>query len=65
MGRDSLRVALDRAVLSPTGLAVGVDSSGKVLGVVGQERIAAAIRSARRGRKADAPQDAAAVKAGR
>lgn len=65
VGRDSLRVALDRAVLSPTGLAVGVDSSGKVLGVVGQERIAAAIRAARRGRKADAPQDAAAVKAGR
>ncbi|MFB7248759.1 proline/glycine betaine ABC transporter ATP-binding protein [Streptomyces populi] len=65
VGRDSLRVALDRAVLSPTGQAVGVDGSGKVLGVAGQETVAAAIRSARRRRAADAPQEAPAVKAGR
>lgn len=59
VGRDSLRVALDRAVLSPTGQAVGVDGSGKVLGVAGQETVAAAIRSARKRRAADAPQETA------
>lgn len=64
VGRDSLRVALDRTVLAPNGRAVGVDASGTVLGVAGQETVAAAIRSARR-RAADAPQDAPTVKAGR
>lgn len=64
VGRDSLRVALDRTVLSPTGRAVGVDASGTVLGVAGQETVAAAIRAARR-RAADAQQDAPTVKAGR
>ncbi|MEU0787067.1 ABC transporter ATP-binding protein [Streptomyces sp. NPDC006173] len=63
VGRDSLRVALDRAVLSPTGQAVGVDGSGQVLGVAGQETIAAAIRVARQRRATDAPQDAAPAKA--
>ncbi|MFF1629811.1 ABC transporter ATP-binding protein [Streptomyces sp. NPDC058272] len=47
VGRDSLRVALDRAVLSPTGLAVAVDGAGQVLGIAGQETVAAAIRAAR------------------
>ncbi|MFF3418931.1 ABC transporter ATP-binding protein [Streptomyces sp. NPDC002698] len=65
VGRDSLRVALDRAVLSPTGRAVGVDGSGKVLGVAGQETVAAAIRSARQRRAADAPQETATAKAAR
>ncbi|MFD8736148.1 ABC transporter ATP-binding protein [Streptomyces sp. NPDC059618] len=64
VGRDSLRVALDRTVLSPSGQAVGVDGSGRVLGVAGQETVAAAIRSARR-RAADAAADVPAVKAGR
>jgi osmoprotectant transport system ATP-binding protein len=45
-GADSLRAALDSAVLSPTGWAVGTDADGKVLGVVSQEAIAAAIRAA-------------------
>ncbi|MET7391357.1 ABC transporter ATP-binding protein [Streptomyces sp. NPDC005385] len=63
VGRDSLRVALDRAVLSPTGQAVGVDGSGQVLGVAGQETIAAAIRVARQRRATDAPQDTAPAKA--
>ncbi|WP_328552488.1 MULTISPECIES: ABC transporter ATP-binding protein [unclassified Streptomyces] len=66
-GRDSLRVALDRAVLSPTGRAVAVDASGQVLGVAGQETVAAAIRAARQGRSADVPQEtaSASAKAGR
>jgi osmoprotectant transport system ATP-binding protein len=42
----SLRAALDSAVLSPTGWAVGTDQDGRVLGVVSQEAIAAAIRAA-------------------
>ncbi|MFF2654845.1 ABC transporter ATP-binding protein [Streptomyces sp. NPDC058045] len=45
--RDSLRVALDCAVLSPTGRAVAVDGEGRALGAVDQETIAAAVRAAR------------------
>ena len=45
-GTDSLRAALDAAVLSPTGWAVGVDADGHVVGVISQEAIAAAIRAA-------------------
>ncbi|MEU3269650.1 ATP-binding cassette domain-containing protein [Saccharomonospora sp. NPDC006951] len=41
---DSLRAALDAAVLSPAGSAVGVDSGGAVVGVVSQEELGAAIR---------------------
>ncbi|MFE9433092.1 ABC transporter ATP-binding protein [Streptomyces sp. NPDC006640] len=63
VGRDSLRVALDRAVLAPTGRAVGVDASGRVLGVAGQETIAAAIRAARQRTSTDAARDAAPAKA--
>ncbi|MER5467066.1 ABC transporter ATP-binding protein [Streptomyces sp. NPDC002685] len=65
VGRDSLRVALDRAVLSPTGQAVAVDGGGQVLGVAGQETVAAAIRLARQRRAADVPQDTTPAKAGR
>ena len=54
------RGALDRAVLSPAGQAVGVDAAGVVLGVAGQDTIAAAIRAARRGGSPGAPLDAAA-----
>lgn len=54
VGRDSLRVALDRAVLSPTGQAVALDAAGRVLGVAGQETVAATIRAARQRRAADA-----------
>ncbi|MFC5911207.1 ABC transporter ATP-binding protein [Streptacidiphilus monticola] len=46
LGRDSLRSALDSAVLSPTGWAVAVDSEGRAVGVAAQETIAAAIRAA-------------------
>ena len=45
-GRDSLRAALDSAVLSPTGWAVAVDENGRAVGVAAQETIAAAIRTA-------------------
>jgi len=46
VGTDSLRAALDCAVLSPTGWAVAVDTDGKVAGVVSQQTIAQAIRGA-------------------
>ncbi|OQR63040.1 proline/glycine betaine ABC transporter ATP-binding protein [Streptomyces maremycinicus] len=45
-GRDSLRAALDCAVLSPTGWAVAVDSEGRAAGVVSQTAIGEAIRGA-------------------
>ena len=45
---DSLRAALDAAVLCPVGWAVGVDGEGRAVGVVSQEEIAAAIREAHR-----------------
>ncbi|GHG89650.1 ABC transporter ATP-binding protein [Streptomyces lanatus] len=46
-GTDSLRAALDCAVLSPTGWAVAVDADGgRVTGVVSQQTIAEAIRGA-------------------
>jgi osmoprotectant transport system ATP-binding protein len=47
-GGDSLRAALDAAVLCPTGWAVGVDEQGHAVGVVSQEEIAVAIREAHR-----------------
>ncbi|MGW3175124.1 ABC transporter ATP-binding protein, partial [Streptomyces sp. NPDC001153] len=45
-GRDSLRTALDGAVLSPTGWAVAVDDEGRAVGVVSQQTIGEAIRTA-------------------
>ncbi|MEV5903765.1 ABC transporter ATP-binding protein [Streptomyces sp. NPDC052127] len=44
--RDSLRAALDCAVLSPTGWAVAVDAEGRAAGVVSQAAIGEAIRGA-------------------
>jgi osmoprotectant transport system ATP-binding protein len=43
---DSLRAALDCAVLSPTGWAVAVDAEGRATGVVSQQTIGEAIRGA-------------------
>ncbi len=43
---DSLRAALDAAVLSPAGCAAAVDAAGRALGVVGQQAIHQAIRAA-------------------
>ncbi|MET7612892.1 ABC transporter ATP-binding protein [Streptomyces seoulensis] len=45
-GKDSLRTALDGAVLSPTGWAVAVDGEGRAVGVVSQAAIGEAIRTA-------------------
>ena len=45
---DSLRAALDAAVLCPAGWAVGVDEEGRAVGVASQEDVAAAIRAAHR-----------------
>jgi osmoprotectant transport system ATP-binding protein len=45
-GTDSLRAALDCAVLSPTGWAVAVDGEGRAAGVVSQQSIGEAIRGA-------------------
>jgi osmoprotectant transport system ATP-binding protein len=56
--RDSLRVALDSAVLSPSGRAVAVDAEGRVVGTADPAGLAAAIRA---GHTADASADAAAV----
>jgi len=57
---DSLRAALDSAVLSPTGWAVGVDAEGRAVGVVSQETIAAAIRAAHAVRQRIDDEEAAA-----
>ncbi|MFF7642554.1 ATP-binding cassette domain-containing protein [Streptomyces canus] len=53
-GTDSLRAALDCAVLSPTGWAVGVDGEGRVAGVVSQQAIGEAIRGAHAEGRTDA-----------
>jgi osmoprotectant transport system ATP-binding protein len=45
-GTDSLRAALDAAVLSPAGQAVGVDGAGQVKGVLGYDQIRAAVQAA-------------------
>jgi osmoprotectant transport system ATP-binding protein len=52
-GADSLRAALDCAVLSPAGSAVAVDDAGRVTGVVSQAAIGEAIRSAHAAGHAD------------
>jgi osmoprotectant transport system ATP-binding protein len=46
VGTDSLRAALDAAVLSPAGQAVGVDGAGRVLGVASFDQLRAAIQAA-------------------
>ncbi len=47
VGTDSLRAALDAAVLSPAGQAVGVDEAGRVVGVASFEQLRAAMQAAR------------------
>ena len=47
VGDDSLRAALDAAVLSPAGQAIGVDSAGRVLGVASFDQLRAAVQAAR------------------
>jgi osmoprotectant transport system ATP-binding protein len=67
-GTDSLRAALDCAVLSPTGWAVAVDADGRATGVVSQQTIGEAIRGAHAEGRTDAkagPVDAKVAKAAR
>jgi osmoprotectant transport system ATP-binding protein len=45
VGTDSLRAALDSAVLSPSGRAIGVDPDGRVVGTVTQAELDKAIRA--------------------
>jgi osmoprotectant transport system ATP-binding protein len=47
VGDDSLRAALDAAVLSPAGQAIGVDDGGRVLGVASFDQLRAAVQAAR------------------
>jgi osmoprotectant transport system ATP-binding protein len=54
-GPDSLRAALDAAVLSPAGQAVGVDGDGRLAGVATFDQIRAAIQAADAGDAAEAP----------
>jgi osmoprotectant transport system ATP-binding protein len=46
VGTDSMRAALDAAVLSPAGQAVGVNGAGQVLGVASFDQLRAAIQAA-------------------
>jgi osmoprotectant transport system ATP-binding protein len=46
VGTDSLRAALDAAVLSPAGQAVGVDGYGQVVGVATFDQLRAAVLAA-------------------
>jgi osmoprotectant transport system ATP-binding protein len=55
-GTDSLRAALDAAVLSPAGLAVAVDGDGSALGVATFDQLRAAIQAADNGRGKQARQ---------
>ncbi|WP_431902272.1 ABC transporter ATP-binding protein [Nonomuraea sp. bgisy101] len=45
-GKDSLRAALDAALLSPSGQAVAVDPEGKVVGIATREALDAALAEA-------------------
>ncbi|MGW4299302.1 ABC transporter ATP-binding protein [Streptomyces sp. NPDC004646] len=53
-GTDSLRTALDGAVLSPTGWVVAVDGDGRAVGVVSQQTVGEAIRAAHDEHRTDA-----------
>jgi osmoprotectant transport system ATP-binding protein len=46
VGTDSLRAALDAAVLSPAGQAIGVDEEGRAMGLATFDQIRAAIQEA-------------------
>jgi osmoprotectant transport system ATP-binding protein len=46
LGADSMRAALDAAVLSPAGQAVAVDADGRVIGVASFDQLRAAIQAA-------------------
>jgi osmoprotectant transport system ATP-binding protein len=58
VGTDSLRAALDAAVLSPAGQAVGVDDAGQAVGVATFDQLRAAIQAAEKAAEAAAQTDA-------
>jgi osmoprotectant transport system ATP-binding protein len=64
-GKESLRDALDCAVLSPTGWAVAVDDTGRVVGVTSQTTIADAIRGAHAERGKSGPGGAGGSASGK
>ena len=45
VGRESLRAALDSAVLNPSGEAIAIDDDGKVVGLAGENQIIGALRA--------------------
>jgi osmoprotectant transport system ATP-binding protein len=53
---DSLRAALDSAVLSPAGRAVGVDDAGRAIGTIDQAEIGEAARSQARAVAGQSPK---------
>jgi osmoprotectant transport system ATP-binding protein len=46
VGTDSLRAALDAAVLSPAGQAIGADQAGRVVGLMSYDQLRTAIQAA-------------------
>ncbi len=60
VGTDSLRAALDAAVLSPAGQAVGVDGDGQVVGVATFDQLRAAVQAAQTAADAAAEESAGA-----
>lgn len=61
---DSVRAALDAAILSPSGRAVGVDGAGRVVGVADQADLSAAISAAVAAESAEAEPETAGAGAG-
>lgn len=59
-GRDSLRAALDAAVLSPALSAAAVDETGQLLGLVSHQAIMAAVQQAGENAAADGGEPATA-----
>ena len=57
VGDDSLRAALDAAVLSPAGVAIGVDEHGRVAGVATFDQLRAAVQAAQAAQDALDAQD--------
>jgi osmoprotectant transport system ATP-binding protein len=57
VGDDSLRAALDAAVLSPAGVAIGVDDNGRVVGVATFDQLRAAVQAAQAAQDAVDAQD--------
>jgi osmoprotectant transport system ATP-binding protein len=57
VGDDSLRAALDAAVLSPAGVAIGVDGDGRVAGVATFDQLRSAVQAAQSAQDALDAQD--------